>query len=70
MNQFFETITTYFDSGAHADIIYLDFSKAFDKVPKERLLLKLIEHSIEGKIHAGIRDWLTGRKQRVVLKGK
>ena len=63
-NQFFETITTYFVSGAPADIIYLDFNKAFDKVPKERLLLKLIEHSIEGKVHAEIRDWLTGRKQK------
>ena len=68
--EFFETITTYFDSGTPTDIIYLDFSKAFDKVPKERLLLKLREHSIESNVHTWIRDWLTDRKQRVVLNGK
>ena len=32
-NQFFETITTYFDSGAPEDIIYLDFSKALYQIP-------------------------------------
>ena len=28
------------------DVVYLDFQKAFDKVPSQRLLLKLKAHSI------------------------
>ena len=48
---------------------YLDFAKAFDTVPKERLLRKLEGVGVEGKVVAWIREWLTGRKQKVVLNG-
>ena len=34
------------DEGSPVDIIYLDFKKAFDKVPHQRLLLKLKAHGI------------------------
>ena len=33
-----------------ADIIYLDSQKAFDKVPHERLLLKVKVHGIVGRV--------------------
>ena len=36
-----EEITKWIDEGSPVDIIYLDFQKAFDKVPHQRLLLKL-----------------------------
>jgi hypothetical protein len=52
------------------DIIFLDFAKAFDKVPRERLLEKLRAHGIKGRALRWIRAWLTGRQQRVVLNGK
>ena len=52
------------------DVIFLDFAKAFDKVPKERLLQKLKAHGVHGNILRWIRNWLTGRRQRVVLNGK
>ena len=38
---FFEEITKWMDEGSQVDVIYLDFQKAFDKVPHQRLILKL-----------------------------
>ena len=43
---FWEEITKWIDEGSPVDIIYLDFQKAFDKVPHQRLLLKLKAHGI------------------------
>ena len=43
---FFEEITKWVDEGSPVDIIYLDFQKAFDKVPHQRLILKLKSHGI------------------------
>ncbi len=39
--EFLEEISEAIDNGDDVDIIYLDFCKAFDKVPHQRLLLKL-----------------------------
>ncbi len=68
--EFLEKVTSAVDSGESVDVIFLDFAKAFDKVPKKRLLAKLKAHGVEGKVLRWIRNWLTGRKQRVVLNGK
>jgi len=39
---FFEIVTEYVDTYGHpVDVLYLDFQKAFDKVPHQRLLRKL-----------------------------
>ena len=38
--QFVETVTDYVDQRYPVDVIFLDFQKAFDKVPHGRLLLK------------------------------
>ena len=51
------------------DIIFLDLSKAFDSVPHERLLLKLQRHGIDGPLLLWIRNFLTNRRQCVVLGG-
>ena len=51
------------------DVIYLDFAKAFDKVPHRRLLGKLQSLGVSGKVLLWIEDWLTDRVQRVVLNG-
>jgi len=64
-----EEITKYLDSGYPVDVIYLDFQKAFDKVPHKRLVLKLAAHGIGGKVLKWTENWLQGRKQRVVLGG-
>ncbi len=52
------------------DVIYLDFKKAFDYIPHQRLLRKLQAYGIEGKILTWISSLLTGRRQRVVYDGE
>jgi len=47
---FMEKVTSYTDSGIPVDVIYLDFQKAFDKVPHCRLISKLKAHGITGNI--------------------
>ena len=67
---FFEEITTWVDEGSPVDVIYLDFQKAFDKVPHQRLILKLKSHGMGNSIINWIEQWLTDRKQRVVVDGE
>ena len=47
---FFEKITKWVDEGSPVDVIYLDFQKAFDKVPHQRLILKLKSHGMGNSI--------------------
>lgn len=57
------------EDGQQTDALLLDFSKAFDKVPHERLLLKLDHYGVRGSVQQWIRHFLQGRTQRVVLGG-
>ena len=68
--EYLEELTTLVDQGHAVDIVYLDFAKAFDKVPHKRLLLKCEGLGIRGKVLAWIGEWLAGRSQRVVLNGQ
>ena len=52
---FFEEITKW------VDVIYLDFQKAFDKVPHQRLILKIKSHGMGNSIINWIEQWLTDR---------
>lgn len=67
--EFLDKVTKMVDSGKNIDVIYLDFAKAFDKVPHQRLLQKLKNHGIQGNLWNWISEWLKGRKQRVCLGG-
>ena len=67
--QFLDKVTDWIDNGESVDVIYTDFAKAFDKVPHERLLQKLTDHGIVGKVGKWIRAWLEHRKQRVCMGG-
>ena len=51
------------------DVLFLDFSKAFDTVPHVRLLGKLRYYGITGKANNWISSLLSGRRQRVVVNG-
>ena len=51
------------------DLIILDFSKAFDRVPHERLLNKLEHYGIRDNVHRWIRPFLTDRTQQVLVEG-
>lgn len=65
-----EQVAEDLDSGEPVDVLYLDFQKAFDKVPHKRLLAKLEEIGVRGKVLGWIAEWLQGRKQRVVINGE
>jgi hypothetical protein len=49
--------------------ILLDFAKAFDKVPHQRLLYKLHHYGIRGATLSWIESFLTSRKQHVLTEG-
>ena len=49
------------------DVVYFDFQKTFDKVPHNRLLLKVCALGIEENVAKWIENWLCGRHKRVVL---
>ena len=51
------------DDGSPVDVVYLDFQKAFDKVPHQRLLLKLKAHGIGNDVINWIEKWLKHRRQ-------
>ena len=52
------------------DVIYLDFSKAFDTVPHQRLLLKLENYGVRGSILEWIRSFLSHRQQQVEVSAR
>ena len=56
-------------TGKVVDAIYLDFEKAFDKVPHHRLLSKLKAYGIEGNLFRWIKEYLTERTQVVLVNG-
>ena len=67
---FLEEITKWVDDGSPVDVIYLDFQKAFDKVPHQRLISKLKSHGMGNSIINWIEQWLKDRRQRVVVDGE
>ena len=58
------------DNQEQVDAIVLDFSKAFDHVPHQRLLLKLKHYGIRDSLLGWIDNFLTKRSQRVVVVGQ
>ena len=67
--EFLDKVTEGINQKESVDVIFLDFAKAFDKVPHRRLLTKLKAHGLGGKVLRWIESWLTGRMQRVCLDG-
>ena len=62
-------LLTKYDVGSQVDVAILDFSKAFDTVPHNKLLNKLSQYGIVGNINLWLRDFLTNRQMRVVVDG-
>ena len=60
---FLEKVIKNVDQNIPMDIIYLDFSKAFDKVAINKLISKIVSMNIKGSILEWIKSWLRGRKQ-------
>ena len=58
------------DNRSQTDMIIMDFSKAFDSVPHNRLLLKLNHFGIQNNLLVWISNFLKHREQRVVVGGE
>lgn len=68
--EFFETVTKLVDEGQCFEVVFLDFSKAFDKVPLVPLLAKLEALGVTGQLLNWVKNWLQRRVQRVVINGE
>jgi hypothetical protein len=55
------------NSHQYTDVVYIDFSKAFDSIVPSKLLFKLELYGITGNLLKWIRGFLTNRKQCVVI---
>ena len=63
-------IFTSFDNGLEVRSAVLDISKVFDKAWHEGLIFKLKQNTISGELLHILSDFLSNRKQRVVLNGQ
>eukprot|EP00745_Piridium_sociabile_P040062 TRINITY_DN76314_c0_g1_i2.p1 TRINITY_DN76314_c0_g1~~TRINITY_DN76314_c0_g1_i2.p1 ORF type:complete len:1167 (+),score=240.29 TRINITY_DN76314_c0_g1_i2:25-3525(+) len=59
-----------FEADTQVDVAVLDFSKAFDTVPHNKLLFKLSHYGVRGLTHRWIKNFLTRRTMKVVLDGE
>ena len=59
-----------FDNGFEVRGVFLDISKAFDKVWHKVLIYKLKQSGVAGNLLNTLADFLKDRKQRVVLNGQ
>ena len=59
-----------FDQNLQTDVVILDFSKAFDTVPHDRLLSKLEHYGIDKQINTWISEFLHNRTQSVLVNGE
>ena len=59
-----------FDEGFEVRSVFQDISKAFDKVWHKGLIFKLSQNGISGNLLDILSDFLSDRKQRVVLNGQ
>uniref|UniRef100_A0A8B9C754 Reverse transcriptase domain-containing protein n=1 Tax=Anser brachyrhynchus TaxID=132585 RepID=A0A8B9C754_9AVES len=66
---FYDQVTRLVDEGKAVDVIYLDFSKAFDTVSHNILLKKLAARGLDWCKLCWVKNWLDGRAQRVVVNG-
>ena len=65
-----DTWSKILEDGDNIDVIYLDFAKAFDTVPHRRLLKKLEGYGVQGRVLIWIREYLSNRRQCVVINGE
>ena len=60
-------------NGDRIDTIVIDYSKAFDLVPHDRLLMKIAISGVDSRVVAWVREFLLGRTQsrssRAIIRG-
>ena len=65
----YDTVGKHLDEGKQTDMLFLDFSKAFDSVNHNLLINKLQKLGFSGKLLLWITDYFKDWSQRVVLDG-
>jgi len=66
---FYDVMITWVDEGRAVDVVYLDFSKAFDEVSHNILIEKLRTCGLDEQTVRWIENWLNGSAQSVVFSG-
>ena len=66
---FYDVMITWVDEGRAVDVVYLDFSKAFDAVSHNILIEKLRTCGLDEQTVRWIENWLNGSAQSVVFSG-
>jgi hypothetical protein len=65
-----QDIADSMDNGDRIDAIVIDFSKAFDLVPHDRLPMKIAISGVDSRVVAWARKFVLGRRQRVKVGGQ
>ena len=65
-----DTIYKALDNGKNVAMVFLDISKAFDRVWHKGLLYKLKHFGVCGPLYNWFEDYLSDRNQKVVLNGQ
>eukprot|EP00061_Rhincodon_typus_P008564 g31281.t1 len=65
--EIFEEVTKTIEEKA-VDVVYVDFSKAFIEGPHGGLVQKVKPHAIRGELARWIQNWLSYRKQRLLVE--
>jgi len=66
---FYDGVTGWVDEGRAVDVVYLDFSKAFDTVSHNIFIGKVRKCGLDERTVRWIENWLNGRAQRVEISG-
>lgn len=66
---FTESVTCALDKNTQFDVIYTDFSKAFDRISHSVLIHKLSAYGVTGTLLEWLKSYLTGRQFYVVVNG-
>jgi hypothetical protein len=66
----YDNLCSAFDNGLTTQAVFLDITKAFDRVWHRGLLFKLESVGIIGPMLDWCRDYLSNRKQAVVIRGE
>ena len=66
---FYDKVTHLVNEGKAVNVVYLDFSKAYDTVPHSILMEKPAAPSLDGHTLHWVKHWLDGQAQRVVVNG-
>jgi len=66
---FYDLVTCLVDEGKAVDVVYLDFSKAFDSVSHSIFLGKVVAHDLERCTLCLVKNCVDGWTQRMVVNG-